>query len=280
MNIGEKIRSARLDKDMTQSEVAGDKITRNMLSAIESGKSLPSFDTLYYIANKLDLPLSYLLSEEIDAFDYKKREYISRIRDAFSKKRYFECIMLIEKIGDVDDELSYILSHIYFELGASAAKNGSFVTAEKHLTLSSEYANKTVYDTSNIRYRIPLYMSFIKNVNAPLLDFDMDAFLNSMTESSDFEFFKYISNDWDFPYTNPLFKMHATAKIKMRERKYSDAIEILKEIAETKSAFEYNAYLMYSVYSDLDSCYKQLFDFENAYKYVGKRLSMLEGFKT
>ena len=221
-----------------------------------------------------------MLSEEVDAFDYKKRKHITRIREAFSARRYFECIMLIEKIGDVDDELAYILSHIYFELGASSAKNGSFITAERYFMLSEKYCEKTVYATDIIKYKIPLYMSFVKNVNAPLLEFDKDAFMNAMSNSSDFEFFKYITNDWDYHFTNPLFKKHALAKIKIRERKYSDAIDILLEITEAKSAYEYNAYLMYGVYSDLDNCYKQLFDFENAYKYMGKRLSMLEGFNS
>jgi hypothetical protein len=70
------------------------------------------------------------------------------------------------------------------------------------------------------------------------------------------------------------------AKNKIKERKYYDAIEILREIEEEKNTYEYNSYLTYLIYSDLDSCYKQVFDFENAYKYAGKRMSMLEGFNS
>ena len=65
MNLGEKIRAARIEKNMTQSDVASDKITRNMLSAIESGKATPSLDTLMYISAKLELPIHYLLSDNI-----------------------------------------------------------------------------------------------------------------------------------------------------------------------------------------------------------------------
>ena len=280
MNIGGKIRAARLDKHMTQAQVAEDKITRNMLSAIESGKASPSLETLYYIANKLDLKISYLLSEEIDESVYKKTSLMPEIKKAYVNGNYAYCISLVNQISDIDDELSYILSHCHFELGVSYAKKGSFLTAEKHLLSASEYAANTVYDTLNLEYRIPLYMSFVKNVNAPLLDFDQDAFLKNMSEDSDLEFYKYVSNDWDYSFTNPLFIKHALAKNKIKERKYSDAIEILREIEDERFAYEYNAYLMYGVYSDLDSCYKQIFDFENAYKYVGKRLSMLEGFNS
>ena len=40
--IGEKIKALRISKRMTQSELAGDQITRNMLSLIENGSALPS----------------------------------------------------------------------------------------------------------------------------------------------------------------------------------------------------------------------------------------------
>ena len=280
MNIGEKIRSARLDNNMTQAQVAGDKITRNMLSAIESGKASPSLDTLYYIANKLDLKISYLLSEEIDELAYRKNKLMPEIRKAYANKNYAYCISLIEDVDGMDDELSYIHAYCNFELGIIAAMKGSFLTAEKQFTSALEFASKTIYDTKNIEYRTPLYMSFVKNVNAPLLDFDKELFFKEMSENSDLEFYKYILNDLEYSYTNPLFKKHALAKIKIKERKYYDAIKLLREIEDEKSSYDYNAYLVYSVYGDLDNCYKQIMDFESAYKYVGKRLSMLEGFNS
>ena len=70
------------------------------------------------------------------------------------------------------------------------------------------------------------------------------------------------------------------AKNKIKERKYYDAIDLLTEISETKSSYDYNAYFLYCVYGDLDYCYKQIYDFENAYKYATKRISMLEGFNS
>ena len=50
MKIGEKIKSVRASKMMTQAELAGDGITRNMLSKIENGTALPSLTTLLYFA--------------------------------------------------------------------------------------------------------------------------------------------------------------------------------------------------------------------------------------
>ena len=53
--LGKRIKEARLAKKMTQSEVVGDFITRNMLSQIESGSATPSVKTLEYLCKVLEL---------------------------------------------------------------------------------------------------------------------------------------------------------------------------------------------------------------------------------
>ena len=280
MTLGNKIRTLRLTKRLTQSEVAENIITRNMLSAIESDRALPSLDTLYQIAKRLDIPVAYLISDDEDITLYKKNELIGNIRKAFSEKNYDECISLIDEIGSVDDELAYIMAYSGFEIGVKMAKNGSFTKAEAYFNLALMHSCQTVYDTSLITCKIPLYMSFVKNVNAPLLEFDIEAFKLATEKAVEYEFFKYVSNDYDYHYKNEWFLRHINAKVKMKERKYYDAITILLEIAESKSVFEYNAYMMYNVYSDLDKCYKQVYDFENAYRYAEKRISLLEGFNS
>ncbi|MGN1083945.1 MAG: helix-turn-helix domain-containing protein, partial [Lachnospiraceae bacterium] len=62
--LGQRIKEARLAKKMTQSEVVGSFITRNMLSQIESGNAVPSMKTLTYLAKVLELPPALLLQEE------------------------------------------------------------------------------------------------------------------------------------------------------------------------------------------------------------------------
>lgn len=280
MTLGDKIRKARCDKRLTQSEVTGDKITRNMLSAIESNKALPSLDTLIYLSDRLNLPVAYLLSDENNISAFRKNELIADIRSAFAQKRYNDCILMSEQIDEYDDELSYLLAYAHFELGISNAKLGSFLTGEKHLTIASKLAKETIYDTKKIECLIPLYMSFLKNVNFPLFDFNKEEFYASFVEDYDFEFYKYICNDTEYKFTNEQFKKHMLAKSKIKERRYSDAIDILLQILENKAEYEYNSYFMFSVYTDLDNCYKQICDFESAYKYSGKRISMLEGFSS
>ena len=72
--LGQRIKEARLAKKMTQAEVVGSFITRNMLSQIESGTAVPSVKTLTYLAEVLELPPSVLLPEVSEGGDSSNEE--------------------------------------------------------------------------------------------------------------------------------------------------------------------------------------------------------------
>ena len=61
MALGERIRQARLEMGLSQRQLCGDTITRNMLSLIENGSAKPSMDTLCVLAARLEKPVSYFL---------------------------------------------------------------------------------------------------------------------------------------------------------------------------------------------------------------------------
>ena len=279
MNIGEKIKKTRIQKKLTQSDLAGEKITRNMISSIENGKATPSIDTVKYIAEKLDIPLAFLFSDDEDTFFFKKRERISAIKNLLDEKNYTVCINLILGLDKLDDELAFILADCYFNLGISAVKNGALQTGLNYLKLCQQYTDKTIYDTRRFKAILPLYLCIAENINSPLLEFEEKRYYDYLKNNFDFEFYRYLILDTDYEYTNPQLKMHISAKKLIKARKYSDAVKILVEIEETKGEYEYNSYLLYGVYTDLDLCFRQLFDFESAYKYSSKRISLLEGFK-
>lgn len=280
MAIGEKIKECRLYRNMTQSELVGDRITRNMLSAIEGGKATPSLETILYLAERLDIPVGFLLSEQNDLAFYIKNQQMPEIKSLLSSKKFQECAKRIAELDFLDDELAYILATCHFEMAVSYAKNGAFDSASESIRLCGEYSSKTAYDTSRYELILPLYAAFVKNINAPLLEFDGNTFYECMLSVSDYEFFRYLECDFDFPYKNSQFKLHMQAKKLIKERRYTDAIGILLQIEAHKHKFEYNIYLMFGVYADLDNCYKQICDFENAYRYSSKRLSLIEGFST
>ena len=80
MALGEKIRQARLEAGLSQRELCGDVITRNMLSQIENGSARPSMDTLRHFASRLGKSVSYFLEE--DAVLSPNGAVMDRARDA------------------------------------------------------------------------------------------------------------------------------------------------------------------------------------------------------
>ncbi len=280
MKIGEKIRAERKRLGLTQSAIAGDFITRNMLSAIESGKVSPSLDTLHYLSETLDLPMGYLLDDEAELFPFRKEKKIHSIRKSFSQKKYKECIAQIEKLGGLDDELRYMLVCAAFYLGRSLSIAGDLRRAEQYLALCREHIDACIYPTVAFQALIPLYSAVVKNIQAPLLEFDNSAFNDRIFSSYDYEFFRYLNQDYEYPYTNNAFRLHSEVKSLIKTRKYQEAITILHKLEDMKAPEEYNSSLVLGVYTDLEFCYKELVNFEQAYRYANKRISLLEGFRT
>ena len=280
MTIGEKIKNARLKRKMTQADLAGNEITRNMLSAIESGKATPSISTLTYLSEALDLPLPYLISKDDDLHYYMKKERMPAIKAAFESRNYNVAISNILKLDVLDDELYFLLAQCYFELGISSVKNGGFSSAKKQFELCRSYSAKTMYDTARFECIAPLYLAIAENVTSPLLEFEEEKFRALMQRTFDYEFYKYLTLDFEYKFTHFQFKTHIAAKQLMKDRMYADALKLLLEIENTKADHDRNAYLMFCVYTDLESCYRQLYDFENAYRFATKRISLMEGFNS
>lgn len=61
--LGQRLKEARIEAGLSQRQLCGDTITRNMLSQIESGKARPSMQTLQYLAQVLQKPVSWFLDE-------------------------------------------------------------------------------------------------------------------------------------------------------------------------------------------------------------------------
>jgi transcriptional regulator with XRE-family HTH domain len=64
MNIGDTIRSFRLQKGMSQGDIEKRTgLLRCYLSRVENGHTVPSLDTLSKIAGAMELPLSHFFSD-------------------------------------------------------------------------------------------------------------------------------------------------------------------------------------------------------------------------
>ena len=64
MTMGQRIRQAREEAGLSQRELAGEEITRNMLSALEHDGANPSLHTLRYLSKRLGKSVSYFVEED------------------------------------------------------------------------------------------------------------------------------------------------------------------------------------------------------------------------
>ena len=101
MELGEKIRQARLEAGLSQRQLCGEEITRNMLSQIEHGTAKPSMKTLQFLAARLEKPMSYFLDEDAPALpDRNVLETIACLtgaEEAIAQKKYPYARQLLER---------------------------------------------------------------------------------------------------------------------------------------------------------------------------------------
>ncbi len=69
LELGEKIKQARLAAGLSQRQLCGGEITRNMLSQIENGSARPSMKTLQYLAGRLGRSVDHFLQEAGDPLE-------------------------------------------------------------------------------------------------------------------------------------------------------------------------------------------------------------------
>ena len=67
-DLGSRIRQLRKERKLTLAQLAGDRLTKGMLSLIENGKAQPSMESLHYIAGQLQVDVSSLLGDEVESF--------------------------------------------------------------------------------------------------------------------------------------------------------------------------------------------------------------------
>jgi len=94
MDLGLRLKQARQEAGLSQRQLCGDVITRNMLSQIENGSARPSMDTLRYLAQKLGKPVSFFLEE--NAVLSPNHAIMEQARQAYIVKDYAKALELLE----------------------------------------------------------------------------------------------------------------------------------------------------------------------------------------
>ena len=101
MDLGQRLKAARLELGLSQRQLCGDAITRNMLSQIENGTARPSMDTLRYLAGELGKPLSFFLEE--DAVTSPNQVVMNQARRISDSKQVLEILKAYRSPDEVFD---------------------------------------------------------------------------------------------------------------------------------------------------------------------------------
>ena len=113
MELGKRLKEARLALGLSQRQLCGDEITRNMLSQIENGAARPSMDTLRYLAGRLGKPVSYFLEE--DTVTSPNQAAMAAARDAARACQWQRVLSVLEDYRGKDplfDEEAGLLRYL------------------------------------------------------------------------------------------------------------------------------------------------------------------------
>lgn len=281
MELGEKIKALRKAHGMTQAQLASDRFTRNMLCEIEKGKATPSLDTLSAIAEGLGVPTAFLLDESEDLFGYAKRSAMTEIRKLYLAGEYGACFHLCEGLpGELDDEITLLLAHCALGEGRRAFYRGNMETALVYFADALEYAEKTTYPAEDVKASASLFSALSGNVASPRRDFNEAFYREHADRATESELYAYVTDKADYPYSDPLLAEHQAARRLMKERRYREALPRLMALEEHKGEDGVSAYFLFRLYSDMEICYREEQDFERAYKYSTKRITLLSAFQS
>ena len=273
---------------MTQSQLVGDHITRNMLSRIESNEANPSLSTLLYIADRLGVPAGYLLADEKGDAAYAKSFVLDDIRMAYDMGDYRICRELCINAGLYDDELVLIAAEASFAIAVEDFNKGYLYRAVDFFDEAITYGEKTVYYTGHIKAAACMYLRYMRRLSPNLSSSVVDENTVDHFCAMDNRFCRYIyavegvesshttfagmyieSGERDDPTV-----LHLSAKIDILHGNYRLAASKLNRILTND--FEVGRPLLYAVLSDLEYCCKSVNDYRGAYEYSNTKIDLLQ----
>ena len=288
--IGEKIRSLRNAKRMTQSELAGDQITRNMLSLIENGSALPSLQTIMYISERLGVPAGIFLARDGEEIIYRKMTELDKIKKTYQKGEYKLCASMCEILleDEQDDEVSFMLAKSYLEIGREAFNLGRLHQSCEALDLACNASERTIYGGEAIRSVASSYFAYMMRLSPTLTsDYGYDEYSGELSVTDSFcRYSKAVAaiEDGDgtlallylgeTPDDSSCYAEHINALLEMLRGEYVSASDRLVKLIN-RSDVECIT-IMYEIFSNLETCYREIGNYKGAYEYSVGKIELLQ----
>lgn len=297
MTMGEKIQRTRQAKGLTQRQVAGDRITRNMLSKIENGSATPSLKTLEYIAQKLGMPTNYFLGDGSNKMGDRPG-----VDGARSSYRRGDCKRTLEQLEHAEsnepdrvDEIAALRALACTGLARENYRAGELSTARayarealKHNAQSLYYMGDVVVECNQL-----IMLCAVRSTNASAIADGREAAkalwqeeqrggIAERTELIErFWFAERLERLHRPPHDEPsdawsrAMRHYLNGRDLMNAGNGKDALNELK-LAIDDAQNDGSRVLLNDVYAALENAAREQEDFRSAYEYAAKRLMLQE----
>ena len=253
MEIGAKLRQARLDAGLSQRELCRDIVTRNMLSQIENGSARPSMDTLIQFASRLGKPVSFFLDE--DGMVSSNASCMEQARQAYGQGNLREaeaCLQAYQRPDAVFDQ-EYGLLKILILLSKAEEEQSRPAYARELLEQAEQI--KTCYFTPELEQRRLLLLAQVSQdrITLPVDDRPLLYRAKTALEKGDAPRCKVLLEACEDQHNRQWRYLRAEAAFQMQQ--YEEAIEHYPP----------------DCYARLEECYRNLGDYKMAYEYACKQ---------
>ena len=259
MTLGEKLKQARVDAGLSQRQLCGDVITRNMLSQIENGSARPSMDTLLYLASRLGKTVSYFLEEQ--AVVSPNLEAMERARNCYGAGDWSGCVAALEDYqrpdAVCDSEAGFLKNTALLMLAQLALEEEKLPYARN--LLEQVEPNTSYYGMVQRQHQLLLAQAGLET-ELPSLDEELLLRAAVALEKKDLDrcddLLQGVQNKDNARWA--LLK----GEVLFEKGDYSRAAQWYQKAETTYPK---------KIYPRLEECYRELGDYKQAYEYACKR---------
>jgi transcriptional regulator with XRE-family HTH domain len=282
MTLGEKMKYIRKKRGLTQQDLAGDFISRNMISQIERGAATPSVQALAHFSNVLKVDPSVFFDQSSSMDDFEMQENFKEIKSYYRDKKYSMCIRLSSEMMPNEisnDELLLILYDCYYHEAVARFETSDFPGALDCFQKAESYGEKSPYPAfygGKIHFMKELIIGYLEDshiIPANLfstLSEEPDSFyeyalyviLITLIDNNQIERASAIYDT--IRLKNEGYRIHINARLAAMRFNLERAKELLLSVIDRED--EFSAPFLFDVYEDLERYCKSLEDYETAYR--------------
>ena len=261
MELGQRLKQARLECGMSQRQLCGDVITRNMLSQIENGAANPSMETLRYLASQLKKPMGYFLEEQV--ITSPNQAIMTQARSLYPQdpQQVLNLLTDYRPQDEIFDQEYHLLSALCrIKLAEKALSQEKNEYAWRLLEETAQHGSQTIYYTPQLeRKRLLLCYQArpdqAQSLAVMLPDNLKEILLRAAAETDPVKQGRILDS---CVYADPQWQL-LRAKAYFAQKDYRSAL----------SHFE-NAPHSPEIYQQMELCCKELEDYKSAYFYAVK----------